>query len=78
MRWPCPKHHDIRRNFIAWIKRLLRHKATSSTIGEIEHINDLLENGTMLAERIAVTRSSGEKGKSTNASTRTVPGYLWL
>jgi hypothetical protein len=49
-----PQHETIRRDFTAWIKRLLRRKTTSSTIGEIEHINDLLENGIMLAERIGI------------------------
>jgi flagellar biosynthesis/type III secretory pathway protein FliH len=35
-----------------WIKRLLRRKVKSPNIKEIEHINDLLEADTMLAERI--------------------------
>ncbi|MDR1463057.1 MAG: hypothetical protein LBI68_07990 [Azoarcus sp.] len=45
-----PQHETMRQNFSAWIKRLLRRKGTSSTIGEIDDIDDLLENDTMLAE----------------------------
>jgi NAD-specific glutamate dehydrogenase len=48
-----PGQKTIRRDFTLWIKRLLRRKARTPTIiAEIEHINDLLEADTMLAERI--------------------------
>ena len=48
-----PGQEAIRRAFTLWIKRLLRRKAGTSTIAEIEHIEDLLEAAdTMLAERI--------------------------
>jgi hypothetical protein len=42
----------MRRVFTLWLKRLLRRKAASPTIGDIERINDLLEDDGMLAERI--------------------------
>ena len=47
-----PEHEAMRRAFTLWLKRLLRRKATSPTIGDIERINDLLEDDGMLAERI--------------------------
>jgi predicted transposase/invertase (TIGR01784 family) len=62
-----PGQEKIRRNFTSWIKRLLRRKAGTSTIADIEHIQDLLEADTMLAERIEswfeeATRKGMEKG----------------
>jgi hypothetical protein len=47
-----PGQDEIRRIFTLWIKRLLRRKADSPTMGDIERINDLLEDDGMLAERI--------------------------
>jgi predicted transposase YdaD len=47
-----PAQDRIRRTFAVWIKHLLRRKAGTSNIAEIESINDLLEVDTMLAERI--------------------------
>ncbi|MDR2113614.1 MAG: Rpn family recombination-promoting nuclease/putative transposase [Candidatus Accumulibacter sp.] len=47
-----PGQTELRRSFTRWIKRLLRRKVKSPNIREIEHINDLLEADTMLAERI--------------------------
>lgn len=47
-----PRHEGMRRAFSLWLKRLLRRKAAAATIGDIDRIDDLLENDTMLAERI--------------------------
>jgi predicted transposase/invertase (TIGR01784 family) len=47
-----PAQDRLQRAFTLWIKRLLRRKAVTSNITEIESINDLMEADTMLAERI--------------------------
>ena len=47
-----PANAGLRHTFVVWIKRLLRRKAGSPNIHDIESIHDLLEADTMLAERI--------------------------
>ena len=47
-----PAQAAMRRTFNVWIKSLLRRKAGSHSIEDIDRINDLLEADTMLAERI--------------------------
>jgi len=63
-----PEQAPMRRTFTLWIKRLLRRKAGSPNIREIDRINDLLEADTMLAERIEnwfeeATRKGIQKGR---------------
>jgi hypothetical protein len=47
-----PAQAALRRTFTLWIKSLLRRKAGSHSIEDINRINDILEADTMLAERI--------------------------
>ena len=47
-----PAQAAMRRTFTVWIKSLLRRKAGSHSIQDIDRINDILEADTMLAERI--------------------------
>ena len=63
-----PDQAGIRRAFTVWIKSLLRRKAGSHTIQEIDRINDILEADTMLAERIEnwfeeATRKGVQQGR---------------
>ncbi|MFA5630987.1 MAG: Rpn family recombination-promoting nuclease/putative transposase [Porticoccaceae bacterium] len=48
----APEQRSLRRAFGVWVKMLLRRKAPSSSISEIERINDIMEADSMLAERI--------------------------
>ncbi|GHU30313.1 transposase [Betaproteobacteria bacterium] len=62
-----PEQLPMRRTFTLLIKRLLRRKTSSTSIKEIDRINDLLEADTMLAERIEswfdeATRKGLQKG----------------
>ena len=62
-----PGQVALRRTFNVWIKSLLRCKAGSHSIQDIDRINDILEADTMLAERIETwfeeaTRKGLEKG----------------
>lgn len=62
-----PELKPLRRAFSLWIKSLLRRKAPSSSIEDINRINDLMEADTMLAERIEgwfdeVARKGMEQG----------------
>ena len=63
-----PAHASLRRTFVHWIKTLLRRKAGSPTMQDIDSINDLLEADTMLAERIdtwleEATRKGMQQGR---------------
>lgn len=62
-----PAQAAMRRTFTVWIKSLLRRKAGSHSIQDIDRINDILEADTMLAERIETwfeeaTRKGLQKG----------------
>jgi hypothetical protein len=64
-----PGQDEIRRIFTLWIKHLLRRKADSPTMGDIERINDLQEDNGMLAERIEnwfeeATRKGMQQGQA--------------
>ncbi len=48
----APELQHLRRAFGVWVKSLFRRKAPSTSLGEINQINDIVEADTMLAERI--------------------------